>query len=220
MSQEFLQKVFEPYERETRFSARNISGTGLGMAITKNIITQMNGEISVESQLGEGSTFTVTLPFQRVYGAEEEEEKKTECREDFLEGKTILVAEDNEINMEVAEEFLTMFGAKVLQAWNGREAVEIFASSKESEIQVILMDMQMPEMDGCTAARTIRNLHRSDAKIVPIIAVTANAFAEDLAATKAAGMDGHISKPIDFRILSEQLQQIVMQKRHTDEDPM
>ncbi len=220
MSQEFLQKVFEPYERETRFSARSISGTGLGMAITKNIITQMNGEISVESQLGEGSTFTVTLPFQRVYGAEEEEEKKTECREDFLEGKTILVAEDNEINMEVAEEFLTMFGAKVLQAWNGREAVEIFASSKESEIQVILMDMQMPEMDGCTAARTIRNLHRSDAKIVPIIAVTANAFAEDLAATKAAGMDGHISKPIDFRILSEQLQQIVMQKRHTDEDPM
>lgn len=212
MSQGFLEKVFEPYERETRFSARSISGTGLGMAITKNIITQMNGEISVESQLGVGSTFTVTLPFQRVSESEQTEEKKTAYEEDFLMGKTILVAEDNEINMEVAEEFLTMYGAKVLQAWNGREAVEIFEASKESEIQAILMDMQMPEMDGCTAARAIRNSRRKDGKTVPIIAVTANAFAEDLAATKAAGMDGHISKPIDFRILCEQLQRIVIRK--------
>lgn len=213
MSEEFLEKIFEPYERETRFSARSISGTGLGMSITKNIITQMNGEIRVESALGEGSVFTVTLPFQRLDGEESVPvTEPTAPSQDFLRNKTILVAEDNEINMEVATEFLTMYGAKVIPAWNGREALETFVNSREGEIQIILMDMQMPQMDGCSAARAIRAQKREDAKRVPIIAVTANAFAEDLAATTAAGMNGHISKPIDFRALSEQLQKIIAQR--------
>ena len=206
MSEEFLDKIFVPYERETRFGARNISGTGLGMPITKNIISQMNGEITVKSKLGEGSIFTVTLPFKGVSTEAKQEKARNENaeqkeKEETLEGKRILLAEDNEINMEIACELLNLQGAQVTQAWNGREAVEIFENSPEYSFDVILMDMQMPEMDGCEAARRIRRMKRPDGKTVPIIAVTANAFAEDLAATTAAGMNAHISKPIDFKLL-------------------
>ena len=115
------------------------------------------------------------------------------------------MAEDNEINMEVASECLSMIGANVLQAWNGQEAVELFSSKENGEIDAILMDMQMPVMDGCSAAKAIRSLRRTDAQTVPIIAVTANVFAEDIAKTTEAGMNAHISKPIDFR----QLQQVL-----------
>lgn len=226
MSEDFLDKIFVPYERETRFGARNVSGTGLGMPIVKNLISQMNGEISVESTLGEGSVFTVTLPFRGVNpggepedsgkedGLEESAEtvsaselrKQTqEGAEGFLKGKKILIAEDNEINMEIACELLSMYQAEVVKAWNGQEAVELFKDSQEFEFDVILMDMQMPVLDGCEAARAIRRLRRKDAASVPIIAVTANAFAEDLAATSAAGMNAHISKPIDFQLLCRTL---------------
>ena len=226
MSEDFLDKIFVPYERETRFGARNVSGTGLGMPIVKNLISQMNGEISVESTLGEGSVFTVTLPFRGVNpggepedsgkedGLEESAEtvsaaelqKQTqESTEGFLKGKKILIAEDNEINMEIACELLSMYQAEVVKAWNGQEAVELFKDSQEFEFDVILMDMQMPVLDGCEAARVIRRLRRKDAASVPIIAVTANAFAEDLAATSAAGMNAHISKPIDFKLLCRTL---------------
>ena len=126
-----------------------------------------------------------------------------------LEGKTILLAEDNLLNMEIACEILTMNGLEVLQAWNGQEAVERFAASAPYEIDAVLMDMQMPQMDGCEAARTIRALARPDAATVPIIAVTANAFAEDIAATTAAGMNAHISKPIDFRVLCATLERLL-----------
>ena len=176
------------------------------MPITKNIISQMNGEITVKSKLGEGSTFTVTLPFKGVNTEAKQETTRNENaeqkeKEETLEGKRILLAEDNEINMEIACELLNLQGAQVTQAWNGREAVEIFENSPEYSFDVILMDMQMPEMDGCEAARRIRKMKRPDGKTVPIIAVTANAFAEDLAATTAAGMNAHISKPIDFKLL-------------------
>lgn len=238
MSKEFLDKIFVPYERETRFGARNVSGTGLGMPIVKNLISQMNGEISVESELGEGSTFIVTLPFKGLGGqkeeevsrteiagaeeagvsAEQEQEKipasagKTACEEAFLQGKKILIAEDNEINMEIACELLSMYQAETAKAWNGQEAVDIFKASAEFEFDVILMDMQMPVMDGCEAARAIRRLRRKDADSVPIIAVTANAFAEDLAATSAAGMNAHVSKPIDFRLLCRTLAELTKEK--------
>ena len=219
MSEEFLERIFVPYEREVRFGARNVSGTGLGMPIVKNLITQMDGEISVESQLGKGTVFTVTLPFmgmeqgdaarQRA-GTAAEEEPGTEADPGscLLTGKRVLIAEDNEINMEIACELLDMYGAETIQAWNGQQAVELFRSSAEGEFDVILMDMQMPVMDGCEAARAIRRLHRKDAATVPIIAVTANAFAEDLAATAAAGMNAHISKPIDFRLLCRTLAEL------------
>lgn len=212
MSKEFLNKIFIPYERETRFGTRHIAGTGLGMPITKNIISQMNGEITVESTLGKGSTFTMTLPFKGVERKEstaKEKQKKIKEKlheeEEFLKGKKILLAEDNEINMEIACELLKMYGAEVVKAWNGKEAVELFQQSKEEEFHVILMDVQMPEMDGCAASAAIRRMQRIDAKTIPIIAVTVNAFAEDLSATSAAGMNAHISKPIDFKILCKTL---------------
>ncbi len=218
MSEEFLDKIFIPYERETRFGARNIAGTGLGMPITKNIISQMNGEISVESELDRGSRFTVTLPFKGIRNGENKEDQRRGSREDgkkpeqqeedFLKGKKILLAEDNEINMEIACELLSMYGAEIVKAWNGREAVDAFHDSEENEFYAILMDMQMPEMDGCEAARLIRKMRRNDAKSVPIIAVTANAFAEDLAATSAAGMNAHVSKPIDFKVLCRTLREL------------
>ena len=218
MSEEFLDKIFIPYERETRFGARNIAGTGLGMPITKNIISQMNGEISVESELDRGSRFTVTLPFKGIRNGENKEDQRRGSREDgkkpeqqeedFLKGKKILLAEDNEINMEIACELLSMYGAEIVKAWNGREAVDAFHGSEENEFYAILMDMQMPEMDGCEAARLIRKMRRNDAKSVPIIAVTANAFAEDLAATSAAGMNAHVSKPIDFKVLCRTLREL------------
>ena len=200
MSKEFLPQIFEPYARETRFSAGQVMGTGLGMPIVKNLVTQMSGQIYVESELGKGSTFTVELPFQP---AEQEEHPCGGTPEHplSLEGKHILLAEDNAVNMEIATEILTMNGMKVTQAWDGQEAVERFAGSLPYTFDAILMDMQMPKLDGCAAARQIRDLARPDAATVPIIAVTANAFAEDVAATTSAGMDAHISKPIDFAAL-------------------
>lgn len=211
MSKEFLPQLFEPYARETRFSARQTAGTGLGMSIVKSLVSQMNGQIFVESELGKGTVFTLILPFTAVKESQVQEQgEKEPLAEGFsLEGKKILLAEDNPINMEIAAEILSMNGAKITQAWNGREALEAFESSQAEAFDAILMDMQMPEMDGCEAARRIRNLARPDAAKIPIIAVTANAFAEDIAATAEAGMNAHISKPIDFQILCQTLEKLI-----------
>ena len=216
MSEEFLPHLFEPYSRETRFSNRQISGTGLGMPIVKNLITEMSGQIRVDSKLGEGTVFTVTIPFAQTNGpsasANSRSRMELPSKEFSLKGRKILLAEDNVINMEIATEVLSMNGLEILQAWNGEEAVEVFKSSVPFEIDAVLMDMQMPKMDGCEAARHIRALPRPDAKDVPILAVTANAFAEDVAATSAAGMNDHISKPIDFNNLCAVLERL-MEKR-------
>lgn len=208
MSSEFLEKIFEPFARETVFSPIKISGTGLGMPIVKSLVQQMSGEISVQSQLGKGSTFTITLPLLIAEEGELKEAAKDQVQDEVfsLEGRRILVAEDNAINMEIVTETLSMMGAEVIQAWNGREAAETFRSMEAGTVDAILMDMQMPEMDGCAACREIRKMERSDAKTVPIIAVTANAFAEDIARTTEAGMNGHIAKPIDFRLLIQLLE--------------
>ena len=211
MSEQFLEHIFDPYARETRFASQSITGTGLGMPIVKSLVQQMSGEIAVESTLGEGSRFTVTLPMEVVRGAEPEEarpEAGAEAPVD-LTGKRVLLAEDNELNMEIAVEILTMNGMEVVQAGNGAEAVEAFQKSPLYSIHAILMDMQMPVMDGCTAARAIRALDRPDAADVPIIAATANAFAEDIAKTTEAGMNGHISKPIDFTVLNRTLARLI-----------
>lgn len=211
MSEQFLEHIFDPYARETRFASQSITGTGLGMPIVKSLVQQMSGEIAVESALGEGSRFTVTLPMEVVRGAEPEEarpEAGAEAPVD-LTGKRVLLAEDNELNREIAVEILAMNGMEVVQAGNGAEAVEAFQKSPLYSIHAILMDMQMPVMDGCTAARAIRALDRPDAAGVPIIAATANAFAEDIAKTTEAGMNGHISKPIDFAVLNRTLARLI-----------
>lgn len=209
MSESFLEHLFEPFARETVFAPTKATGTGLGMPIVKGLVQQMSGEITVQSKLGEGSRFVVSLPLQIVDAPAVEEQSSLEDLEPFtLEGKRMIVAEDNELNMEITTEFLSMMGVDVLQAWNGREAVERFRQEKEGSLDAVLMDMQMPEMDGCAACRAIRALDRPDAATVPIIAVTANAFAEDIAKTTEAGMNAHISKPIDFKLLSELLQKL------------
>lgn len=209
ISKEFLPHLFEPYMRETRFSARNVAGTGLGMSITKSLVEHMNGEIRVESTLGTGSTFTVVLPFAAARKTGESAAAEQGPDMEVLKGRHILLAEDNMVNMELAVEMLSMNGMEVSQAWNGREAVELFAASEPFFFHAVLMDMQMPEMDGCEAARRIRAMNRPDAGRVPIIAVTANAFAEDIVSTKAAGMDVHVSKPIDFKYLFQVLEKFL-----------
>ena len=212
MSAAFLPHLFDPYSRETRFGAKQTVGTGLGMPITKNLITQMNGEIHVESAPGEGSTFTVILPFEKAGPAQRqvtEPAPQHGASTGSLEGLKVLLAEDNEVNMEISTELLSMNGVEVVQAWNGQEAVDLFAASAPYTFDAILMDMQMPGLDGCGAAKQIRAMGRPDAGTVPIIAVTANAFAEDIAATDAAGMDAHISKPIDFNLLCRTLEKLV-----------
>ena len=214
MSKEFLPQLFEPYARENRFSSRQISGTGLGMPIVKNLVTQMSGQIHVESALGKGTTFTIVVPFSVVRGEKTQASQETGSvlHDTMLNGKRILLAEDNLVNMEIATEILSMNGVTVVQAWNGEEAVERFKDSQPFEFDAILMDMQMPQMDGCEAARHTRALSRPDAARIPIIAVTANAFAEDISATTAAGMDAHISKPIDFSRLCATLDQLIQER--------
>ena len=214
MSEEFLNHIFEPYARETHFTPRTTEGTGLGIPIVKSLVQQMSGEITVESAVGKGSRFTVTLPLEvveqhdgPVIGAAAGEASGEAAAEaaGSLAGQTILVAEDNELNMEIVTELLTMSGVQVIGAANGAEAVEKFQRSAPYSVDAILMDMQMPVLDGCGAARAIRRLDRPDAAVVPIVAVTANAFAEDVDRTTAAGMNAHVSKPIDMDRLLEAL---------------
>ena len=214
MSPSFLKHLFEPYSRETTFSSQSATGTGLGMAIVKSLVQQMSGEISVESTLGKGSRFTVTIPLKTAGRSREAERSRPEHAQSSFDwaGRHILVAEDNELNREILTELLETLGAEVLPAASGREAVRLFAAAPEYTIDAILMDIQMPEMDGCQAASAIRAMDRSDAGWVPIIAVTANAFAEDIDRTTAAGMNAHVSKPIDVSVLSEIMQKLTQER--------
>lgn len=221
MSEEFLKQVFEPFARETMFAPKGVTGTGLGMPIVKSLVQQMSGEISVRSELGQGSTFTVVVPLQiveeeaeRGAGADGAADAENAAGSADVEGaagpldltgRTLLVVEDNEINMLIATEFLSSLGATVVEAHNGQEALEEFGRSQVGAFDAILMDMQMPVMDGCDATRAIRALDREDAASVPIVAVTANAFAEDIARTTEAGMNGHVAKPFTVEELTDVL---------------
>ncbi len=215
MTEEFLQKLFLPFERETRFGAAEISGTGLGMPITKDLVTQMEGQIEVESKPNVGTVVTVMLPLQ-IVNAEDVAQSVSpnswidETPTDYC----ILLAEDNQINMEIATEMLTMNHFKVEQAWNGKQAVEMFQNSPVGYYDAILMDMKMPIMNGCDASKAIRALKRTDAKTIPIIAVTANAFSEDISQTTQAGMNAHIAKPIDFSVLQSTLKKLLAQNHN------
>lgn len=207
MSEEFLPHLFEPYEREIRFGAKNVLGTGLGMPIVKNLISQMGGQITVHSVLGEGSRFCVALPFTVSSCALPEAQTPTSF--EGLSRKRILIAEDNPLNMEIAIALLQSQEIQTTPAENGQEALDLFRTSEPFSFDAILMDMQMPEMDGCTSARSIRSLDRADAKTVPIIALTANAFAEDIVRTTEAGMNAHLSKPIDAGLLFTTLEKLL-----------
>lgn len=214
MSPEFLERLFDPYSRETTFTARATVGTGLGMSIVKSLVQQLNGEISVDSKLGEGSRFTVTIPMEPV----ERNSRATAARPQGIgtffdwSKRTVLVAEDNEINLEIASALIEQLGAHVLTAKNGQEAVQAFEASAPFAIDAILMDMRMPVMDGCQAASAIRALNRTDASTVPIVAATANVLAEDIAQTTQAGMNDHISKPIQAALLQKTLQALIAQR--------
>ena len=211
MSEEFLPKLFDPYEREVRFGAREVMGTGLGMPIVKNLVTRMGGQIAVSSQLGKGTTFSVTIPFDvGEMPLPVQEHPPRELAQ--LDGRQILLAEDNFLNMEIATELLKMRGAEVVPAEDGRKALEAFQNSPHFFFDAILMDMQMPEMDGCESTRAIRALDRPDARSTPIIALTANAFAEDITRTTQAGMDAHLAKPINIEQLCATLTKLMSQR--------
>ena len=173
------------------------TGVGLGMAITQNIVQMMGGQIQVESQQGKGSRFTVTLPCALPQEDPAREEPQAQAEID-LTGRHLLLAEDNLLNQEIATELLEMEGARVTAVENGRKTVTTFAQNPPGTFDAILMDIQMPELDGYGATREIRRMDRPDASTIPIVAMTANAFEDDVAASRAAGMNGHIAKPIDM----------------------
>ena len=200
MTAEFQKCVFEPFAQEHTGSRTKFAGTGLGMPIAKNLVEKMGGTITFKSEEGVGTTFVIRVPFKINLYADKREEQK-DVSEKSIKGLHILLAEDNELNMEIAEFMLQNEGADVTKAWNGQEAVELFRNSEPGEFDVILMDIMMPVMNGYEATKMIRSLDREDAKAIPIIAMTANAFTEDRLRAKEAGMDEHISKPVDVRLL-------------------
>lgn len=198
MSKEFQNHIFEPFTQETGGARSVYGGTGLGMPITKKLIEKMGGTIKFESEKNVGTTFMVQLPF--LISADM---KQAESQEDdvSIEGMRILLAEDNELNMEIAEFVLESAGANVIKAFNGKEALEIFKESKLGEIDIILMDVMMPVMDGLEAARYIRWSNKENARDIPIIAMTANAFTEDRRRVLEAGMNEHLAKPLESEVL-------------------
>ncbi len=208
MAEEFQKSVFEPFAQEHTGSRTKFAGTGLGMAIAKKLVEKMGGTITFESKEGIGTTFVIRVPFKIDLDADKRKEQK-DGAEKSIKGLHILLAEDNELNMEIAEFMLQNEGAGVAKAWNGQEAVELFRNSEPGEFDVILMDIMMPVMNGYEAAKTIRSLDREDAKTIPIIAMTANAFTEDRRRAKEAGMDEHIPKPIDMKLLTKVINQLV-----------
>ena len=195
MSADFKETIFDPFTRAEGSVTNKIQGTGLGMAITKGLIEQMNGSIEVTSQVGVGTVFVITIPFEIA----REQKKDKEIAEKYdIRGLHLLAAEDNELNAEIIEMLLTDDGAKVTVAKNGRQAVECFENNPPGTFDAILMDVMMPVMDGIAATKAIRAMDRADAKTIPIIAMTANAFEEDAKRCLATGMTAHLAKPFQI----------------------
>lgn len=219
ISKEFLPRIFDAFSRADDSRISRIQGTGLGMAITENIVRMMNGTIDVKSEEEKGSTFTVSIPLEAC-GEEEAESGESSGKETALEsrdkktadlsGKRVLLAEDNDINREIVEELLQMHQITVDSVENGQQAREAFESSAPGDYSVILMDIQMPVMNGYDAAIAIRKLDRADAQTIPIIALTANAFTSDAAKARSIGMNDHLAKPIEIDSLLETLRKWVL----------
>ena len=213
MSQEFLERIWQPFEQEHRVAHQN--GTGLGTTLSKTLVEKMGGSISVESQLGKGTvfTFSIPLPVVRQTG---EESPSNEAKEtghgmggkSMLAGKHIMVVEDNEINRMIVVSILEDQECELTEARDGQEALASFEGSRQDYYDLILMDIQMPVMNGYEATRSIRSLDRPDAKSVPIIAMTANAFREDIEKALDAGMDDVATKPLDISLLLKKIEQI------------
>ena len=208
MSEEFQKHIFEPFAQEHTGSRTKFAGTGMGMPISKKLIEKMGGTITFESAEGIGTTFVIRVPFKIDLDVDKREEQ-TDVSEKSIKGLHILLAEDNELNMEIAEFMLQNEGAVVTKAWNGQEAVELFEKSRSGEFDAILMDIMMPVMNGYEATKMIRSLDREDAKEVPIIAMTANAFTEDRIRAKEAEMDEHVAKPVDVELLIKIIRKLV-----------
>ena len=197
IEEDFKEHIFEPFTQQNQGARTHYNGTGLGMSIVKELVEQMKGTIEVDSQVGEGSVFRINLPIQidEEWGAQPAEEEQTAD----IAGMCVLLVEDNEINCETMEFMLKDAGAKVVTANDGKTAVDAFVASTPGTFDCVLMDLMMPVMSGYEATHMIRGLSRSDAKAVPIIALSANAFEEDIAMTKAAGMNEHLAKPVDIK---------------------
>ena len=212
MAPEFINRIFRPFEQESIETTKRYGGTGLGMAITDHIVRLMGGEIVVESEPGKGSDFSVYLHLPEAEAPEQtakvkalSEDDAEEKMQDSFKGRHILLAEDNEINAMIAVEILQEMGAEVDVAENGEVAVERFSAQPAGHYDFILMDVQMPVMDGRTATRHIRALNREDAKTIPIFGLSADAFVEDERLSKESGMNSHFSKPVDFRRLQKEI---------------
>ena len=208
MTEEFQKCVFEPFAQEHTGSRAKFTGTGLGLSISRKLVEKMGGTITFESEKGVGTIFVIRVPFKIDLDADKREEQK-DVSEKSIKGLHILLAEDNELNMEIAEFVLQNEGAGVTKAWDGQEAVELFRNSEPGEFDVILMDIMMPVMNGYEATKMIRSLDREDAKEIPIIAMTANAFTEDRIRAKEAGMDEHVAKPVDVELLIKVIHKLV-----------
>lgn len=210
MSEEFQKHAFESYAREGKETTNGYSGAGLGLSIVKDIVDMMNGTIKLESKENVGTTFTVTIPLEIDHNAEKEQQKKVEKPD--LSGKSVLLVEDNELNLEIAKMLLEDEKMVVTTAENGEKAVDIVSQSVPGRFDFIFMDIMMPVMDGLEAARQIRTLNRKDTKEIPIIAMTANAFQDDIRDCIDAGMNAHIAKPIDSKKIEDTLLLVLKQK--------
>ena len=199
MSDAFLEHIFDPFTQESTDARSVYQGTGLGMAIVKGLVEQMGGHIQVSSRVNVGSTFVVTLPFEIAEPVQAEASKEKDGAPADIRGMRLLLVEDNELNAEIARLLLEDKGAVITRVSDGQQALDLFREEPAGSFDGILMDVMMPVMDGLTATRAIRGLDRPDAKTIPIIAMTANAFAEDAAKCFAAGMNAHLSKPLDIR---------------------
>ena len=211
MSQDYLTRIFEAFTREQNTTKSKIAGTGLGMSIVKKYVDLLGGTIQVESELGKGSTFTVTLKHkiadESYYGKGQIENPETGT--EILKGRNILIAEDNDLNAEIAAAILERAGLKTERVENGVQCVNLITKMPAGTYDMILMDIQMPEMDGYEAARVIRQLPDRDKACIPIIAMTANAFEEDRKDAMAAGMNGHMAKPIQVDQLLSMLAEMI-----------
>lgn len=214
MSKEFQKSMFEPFAQENAVSVSRFGGVGLGLSIVQKLVNRLNGTIEVDSEQGRGTRFEIKIPYPYA-DAPDKAEPQAEAPAS-LAGITLLIVEDNELNMEIAEFMATESGAKVIRAFDGRQAIEKFAASAVGEIDVILTDVMMPEMDGLEETRRIRALDRSDAKTVPVIAMTANLFEEDIREYTNAGVTGVLPKPLNIDQLIETVTKKITKKGKSD----